>query len=250
MAKRRSLMPREHGAYAQLAAPIVSALLLRMPALAAGLFTVAAVCAFLANEPLLVALGHRGPRLRESDGARARRRLIVLGAVAAVCGGIGLARVGSTTLELAALAMAPVAVLLVLAWRRGQHSLAGEVVAAIALPGACAPIASASGVGAHDALLLWAAWSAGYAASVLAVHRVIARNRRAASVVDGVIAVGLAAAIAVIALVAPRSVWLALPLVAMSMALVARPPGAKHLRAIGVGLVIASATSICIAVAV
>jgi hypothetical protein len=213
------------------------------------LLTVAAVCAFLANEPLLVVLGHRGPRLRENEGARARRRLIVLGAVAAACGGIGLARVSSTTLQLAALAMAPVAVLLVLAWRRGQHSLAGEIVAAITLPGACAPIASASGVGVHDALLLWAAWSAGYVASVLAVHRVIARNRHAASVVDGVIAVGLAGGIAAIVLVAPRSFVLALPLVAMSAALVVRPPGARHLRAIGVGLVIATVASICIAVA-
>lgn len=249
MAKRRSLMPREHGAYAQLAAPMVSALLLRTPTLAAGLFTVAAVCAFLANEPLLVALGHRGPRLRENDGARARRRLAVLGVVALACGGIGLTRVETTTLQLAAVAMVPVAVLLVLAWRRGQHSLAGEVVAAIALPGACAPIASASGVDAQAALLLWAAWSTGYVASVLAVHRVIARNRHAASLVDALIGLGLVGAVVAIAVSAPRSFLLALPLVVMSVALVARPPGAKHLRAVGVALVIASVASIGIAAA-
>ncbi len=245
MAKRRSLWPREHGAYAQLAAPLVAALLLRVPTMAAGLFTVAAVCAFLANEPLLVALGHRGRRLRDSDGARARRRLVVLGAMALLCGGLGLALVETVTLQLAALTMAPVALLLVLAWRRGQHSLSGEVVAAIALPGACAPIASASGVDARSAVLLWAAWSAGYVASVLAVHRVIERNRKAASVVDAATAVGFVVAIAVIVLAAPRGMLLALPLIAISTAVVVRPPGAKHLRAVGVALVIASVVSIC-----
>jgi hypothetical protein len=248
MAKRRSLWPREHGAYAQLAAPIVAALLLRVPTLAAGLLTVAAVCAFLANEPLLVALGHRGQRLRESDGARARRRVVGLAAIAIACGTLGLATAARTTLQVAAIAAAPVAVLLVLAWRRGQHSLAGEVVAAVALPGACAPVASASGVDMRSALVLWLAWSAGYVASVLAVHRVIARNRHAVSAVDVVLAIALVGAMATIALLAP-ALWLAVPLIAISAALVVRPPGAKHLRAVGVALVIGSVASIGVGVA-
>jgi hypothetical protein len=247
MAKRRSLMPREHGAYAQLAAPILAALLLRVPTVPAGLLTVAASCAFLANEPLLVVLGHRGKRLRESDGARAKRRLAVLGTLAIACGTVGLAQAGSATVQLAAIAMAPVAGLLVLAWRRGQHSLAGEVVAASALPGACAPIASASGVGMRTAVLLWLAWSLGYVASVLAVHRVIARNRRPASVVDVLLVVGLAGVIVAIAVVAPRMFVLAMPLVAISTLLVARPPGAKYLRAVGVALVVGSVASISVA---
>ena len=69
-ARRRSLWPREHGAYAQLAAPLLTALVIVRPTVAAALLALAACIAFLANEPLLVVLGHRGKRMREQDGRR------------------------------------------------------------------------------------------------------------------------------------------------------------------------------------
>lgn len=252
MATRRSLWPREHGAYAQLAAPILTALLLRMPTMPAVLLAIAACAAFLANEPLLVVLGHRGPRVRAAEGARARRRLLALGAVALAFAVLGLARADLDTIRMAAIAALPTSVLLFLAWRRAQHSLLGELAAAIALPAASAPIAVASGISSHTASLLWLAWSIGYAASVLAVHRVIARHRRAATWIDRVIVLALGAALAVV-FVAGMEIPLllsALPLVALSGGLVVWPPRANHLRAIGVALVAASAAAIGIAVVV
>lgn len=248
MAGRRSLWPREHGAYAQLAAPIVSALLLRVPTAAAIALTIAACAAFLANEPLLVVLGHRGRKLRETDGARARRRVILLGGVAVAAAAFGLARADLTTLRVAGLVAVPASGLVFLAWRRSQHSLAGELVAAVALPAAAAPIAVASNVAPRTALLLWLAWAAGYAASVLAVHRVIARHRARATSVDRMIAVGIGAALAGICIGGREAPLLlgALPLIAVSELLVLWPPRATYLRAIGVALVGASAAAIAV----
>src|SRR5512137_367547 len=81
-----SLLPREHGAWGQLAMPLLSGLALGRPGAAAILLTLGIVLAFLAHEPLLVVLGHRGKRVRDAAGDRAVRRLAVLGLAAAASG--------------------------------------------------------------------------------------------------------------------------------------------------------------------
>src|SRR6185503_1061213 len=124
MSVSRSLLPREHGAYVQLLAPLATALVARTPTWQAALLAIAAACAFLANEPLLVMLGHRGKRIRSSDGARAQRRLLGLGLVAIATGTIGLAASSLHVLAVAALVAAPGAITIVLAWRRAEKSLA------------------------------------------------------------------------------------------------------------------------------
>lgn len=247
--RRRSLWPREHGAYAQLAAPLVAALLGGSPSWASALFTTAAVAAFLANEPLLVSLGHRGPRIKASDGMRARRRAYLLGVLALATGLLGLGFAARAPQVLAMVAVVPAAGLVVLAWRRAQHSLAGEIVAAFALPAASVPVASASGVETTACLLAWSAWSLGYAATTVGVHRVIARHRAGRQRIDVVLMLAMAWAVTVAVAIATMHLVVAivLPLIAVSAALVARPPRATRLRAIGVALVIASVASAGIA---
>lgn len=251
-ASGRSLWPREHGAYAQLAAPLVAALALRAPGPPAILLAVAACCAFLANEPLLVVLGHRGARMRERAGAVAGRRLAALAIAGGAAAAAGLALAPLDALAIAGVAALPAAGMIALAWTRAEHSLGGELLAAVALPGASAPIAVASGLPWQAAAALWGAWAAGYACSVVAVHRVIARHRRAASAID----LGLAAAVVGITLgsaALARAVSLAaaaVPLAAVSAVLLAVPPRATRLRAIGVALVVASVASAAIAIAV
>jgi hypothetical protein len=251
MPRSRSLLPREHGAYAQLGAPLIAALAMRVPTAAAICLALAATCAFLANEPLLVVLGHRGRRARAVNGPRARRLLAALGFAAAGLGIAGLVLADATTRLFALGAAGPCAALLVLAWRRGQHSLGGEVVAAIALPALAAPVAVASGVAAADALVVWLAWAAGYAAAVVAVHRVIARHRAPRATLDVVLALALAVTVvaAVALAVSVRLVLVALPLVVTAALVIARPPRANRLRAIGVVLVAASVLSIAVALA-
>lgn len=249
---RRSLSPREHGAYAQLGAPLVTALVLRTPTPAALLIAIAACCAFLANEPLLVVLGHRGARVRKSDGRRAMRRLVTLGLGTALATAIGLVLATRETVAIAGIAAMGAAAMVALAWRRAEHSLVGELIATIALPGASAPVAIASGVQWQLAVAVWAAWAVGYACSVVAVHRVLARHKRAASWLDAAVASGLAivtVASCLLAGVIPAA-GVAAPLAVISFGVAVHPPRATRLRAVGVALVIASLVSATISIAV
>src|SRR5205823_6340503 len=68
-----ALLPKEHGAYGQLLFPLITAMAVGRPGVAAWSFAAAAVCAFLAHEPLLLLLGQRGPcarRERQDDAVR------------------------------------------------------------------------------------------------------------------------------------------------------------------------------------
>jgi len=267
---RRSLWPREHGAYAQLAAPLATALVLRAPGLPSILLAIAACCAFLANEPLLVVLGHRGPRLRERSGARARRRLAALGIAGAGAAAVGIALAPAAAIAIAGASALPAAGLIALAWTRAERSIGGELLAAVALPGAAAPVAVASGLPWRQAAVLWGAWAIGYACTVAAVHRVIARHRRPAAAIaspggagarsharrcgepiDHALAVataGVAIAGGALAMTAAMAAA-AVPLAGAAAVLLIAPPRATHLRAIGVGLVIASLASGALAIA-
>jgi hypothetical protein len=242
---RRSLWPREHGAYVQLLAPLGTALIVRAPTAAAALLAVAACAAFLANEPLLVVLGHRGARMRETDGARAKRRLAITAAIALAAGAGGLALATGDARVMAAAAAVPAIAMVALAWTRSEHSLAGELVAAVALPGAAAAVVVASGAAIQTAARLWAAWAVGFACTVIAVHRVIARHRKPATSTDHAIAALLLATAAALTATA----FVGAPLAAAAFVLALRPPSASHLRAIGVALVVASIASGALAVA-
>jgi len=239
--RKRPLWPREHGAYAQLLAPLATALVLVRPTLASGLLASAACAGFLANEPLLVVLGHRGKRLREQQGRDAARRLAVLATVAGAVGAAGLV-LAPNALPVAALVAIPALLTIVLAWRRLERTLAGELGAAVALSGASALVLVASGATQGAALAIWGAWAIGFACTVVAVHRVIARNRAAATWRDTLAIVGLLAVTSASAALLIRGSLLgaATPLALASMILVIRPPRATYLRTIGVALVVAS----------
>ena len=84
----KHLIPREHGAYAELGFPLLSGLLLGSPGAAAGLFVAAAILLFLANEPLVVLLGVRGKRAQQDHAAAARHGLALLGGLG-IAAGIG-----------------------------------------------------------------------------------------------------------------------------------------------------------------
>ncbi len=69
----RSLAPREHGAYGQLFAPLVAALLATRITLPGLAFAVAGTCAFYAHEPWLVIAGQRGQRVEREMLRPAKR---------------------------------------------------------------------------------------------------------------------------------------------------------------------------------
>ncbi|NVB79871.1 MAG: YwiC-like family protein [Kofleriaceae bacterium] len=245
----RSLWPREHGAYAQLGVPLATALVLAKPTPAAILFTAAACLAFLANEPLLVVLGHRGARVRAEAGGRARRRLAVLSVGAALCGATALLLAPRAALVACAVLAVPVAALVAIAWRRAEHSLWGELVAALALPGASVPVTAASGVPLAVGVELWLAWSLGYAASVVAVHDVIdnRRGRTRLAIVHAIALAVLAVAVTAVAFAARPLAAVSVPLAASAAIIAIVSPSPRKLRALGVVLVVASIASAILA---
>jgi hypothetical protein len=231
--------------------PVVAALAIAVPSGPAVLLALAAVLAFLANGPLVVLLGQRGTRRRDELHGAALRWLAITALGAALAGAAGLVLAPPQVLAVAGLAALPAAVLIGLVWRRhAMHSLAGELVAAVALPGASAPIAVAAGVAWPVALELWLAWSIGYAASVIAVHHVLARRRGPTPLDAARIAVLAILALAAIVLAFTRPAFaIAVPLAVVSTGIAIRAPSPRRLRAIGVGLVVASTVSGALAVA-
>jgi hypothetical protein len=138
-----------------------------------------------------------------------------------------------------------VGAVLALAWRRREHTLLGELVAAVALTGASAPVLVASGAAPASALVHWAGWALGFGASVVAIHRVIARHKRPVSSIDVAIAVALVAAAAVCIATAPRSPssLIAAPLVSIAALLAIAPPSASRMRAVGIAIAVIAAAS-------
>ncbi len=245
----RSLWPREHGAYIQLLLPLVTALLVTQPGPAAILLAFGAGLAFLASEPLRVLLGDRGPRMQELAGRRARWRLVALGTSATIAGGLGLALGPRSSLWTSLLAAPPIGFLVIAARRRTLDTLGGELVAAVALCGAAAPVAVAGGMAVGAAIAMWCAWSLAYMATVIAVHHVIACHRCAKPPGHarrwGVL-VGVALGTLI---VFDSTTWFAAPLVGVALAVITLTPAATRLRTIGFTFLAGSAVSAVCAIA-
>ena len=171
----KHLLPREHGAYAELGFPLLSGLLLGSPGAASVLFVAAAVLLFLANEPLVVLLGVRGKRAREEHAAGARRSLALLGGRGA---GAGIAALWLAPAPARGLALVPAVLALGLVpvvLSRNLKTLPGEVVAGAAFSAMHLPVAAAGEVAGPA---LWGPpvlWFAVTVSATLAVHAIKSR---------------------------------------------------------------------------
>jgi hypothetical protein len=179
--KPRSLLPKEHGVYAEAGFPIVTGLVMSRIHPAAVLFGVAVIAAFLAHEPLLVVLGHRGQRVQHDHGQRATRRAILLGAMAVLSGVIAI---GLAPQEASLWLFIPVVlgVLMVPRILGGtMKTLVGELVAGLALTAMVLPIGLSGGVVplplAVSAAVVWALT---FTISNLAVRAIIRPHLRRA----------------------------------------------------------------------
>lgn len=246
----RSLAPREHGAYGQLGLPLVAALAMGRPSVAAVCLTAAAVTAFFAHEPVLVVTGQRGKRALREDGARARKRLLVLGAATAITGVGGLLMAPSAARLAAAAPLALGVVLAPLVARGEEKTASGELLAAATCAAAAIPVAIAAGVTSTLAWSAWAAWCLAFGASTLAVRGVIAHARAAIAwprrLTAPVAFCALAGALAAAGLVHPVAIIGAAPMLALAVGLAARPPSPRSLKRVGWMLV---ASSVALAVA-
>lgn len=246
----RSLMPREHGAYGQLALPMLSALAVGAPTWASLALAVGFVAGFLAHEPLLVTLGQRGGRAKREHGARATRRGITLAALSAlgvVLGAVlGGPEVRGALLLPAVLGLALTPFVLT----RRERSLSGELLAAAALSATALPLARAGGASPTVAAVVVAVWTVGFAVATVVIRGVIAASRGDASA-----RLPLRAAFPAMTLVAGASIGAAspgvgaftlavAPICLLSLALALRPPHVRQIRAVGWANVAASVVSL------
>jgi len=240
----RSLLPQEHGAWGQLAMPLITGLALAPTTVPAALLAAATVLAFLAHEPWLVAIGHRGERARSADGPRALRLLLGLAAAAAVAGATGL-WLAPPAARLAALVpgtLAAAVVLLVLLER--ERSLLGELTVATALAGAGGVVALASGAPLATAAAPFAAWTIAFGGSAFAVQTILVRARsrgerdvgrlHALAVAAWTVSGSAAALASGLGGIVPLAV---LPTALLSLAVCLLPVPATRLRQVGWALV-------------
>ncbi len=252
---RRSMFPREHGAWGQLALPLATALAIGRPTAAALLLTAAAVLAFVSHEPALVLLGQRGRRVLDEERGRARRWLLSTGALAAAAGVAGV--VLAPTIARAALA-APAGLAAAVAWlavRRLEQTIAGEIVVAAALASTGLAVALAGGAAPIDAAAAALAWIVAFSAATLAVQVILVRVRSKGERDPGrlhaaVAALLVVAAAALSAAGLPRTLALAvLPTPLLSIAVCLGLVSPRRLRGLGWAMVGSSTLTLAILVA-
>ena len=246
-----SLWPKEHGAYGQLAFPLVTGFAVAGLSVG-GVLTAAAVLAgFIAHEPAAVLLGLRGPRARRE----LRRPATVLLTACSVTGGIaGIGAVWAmdSSVQMSMAAPAVPALLLVIAMLRNQEkSWWGETAAAVAFSAAAVPVTMAAGGSLQAALTVAIPFALLFVTSTLAVRVVVLRVRgggdpQAAAATRLAAIVLTAAGAAVLALVSIAGFLSSSVLMAAAPGLLTagtialRPPSPKGLRRLGWTLVAVS----------
>jgi hypothetical protein len=181
VAAHTTLLPREHGAYAELAFPLATGLAAGGPTLAGVAFSLAAVALFLAHEPAAVMLGRRGARLQQQLGGAARVRLWWLTAIGLGAAALGLV-LGSADTRLAALVPAGFAVLLVPAMVRGEvKTLGAEILVVAHFSTTLMPLAVEGGAGWDFAWAASTVWFVSYTLGTVAVHALKASHKQTAA---------------------------------------------------------------------
>ena len=140
------MVPREHGAYAELLFPMVTVFLGGLPTGSTWLLAIGAIGCFLANEPLLVLVGQRGTRMKREESGQAQRALLVFALVAAGAGLTGIA-FAPRPAQLAVLL--PVVLgggLIMMAMQGLERSMFGEGLAATALSSIAVPLGLSAGL--------------------------------------------------------------------------------------------------------
>jgi YwiC-like protein len=241
------LIPKEHGAYGQLACPALTALAAGRVTTGALAVAIAAFLTFLAHEALLVLLGQRGRRAAREQRRPAWRALIVFGGSAALIGigAVAWMTPGSQPALLVPLALAGVLAALVAA--RAERTTAGECLAALTLSSVSIPIGMAAGLTADAAWAIALVFAAAFTSATISVRAIISpiaraggpSRRAAALVIAGSIA--LLIALGARGLIAPGAAPALVPVSAVAGALILRPPPVARLRTVGWTLVAASA---------
>jgi hypothetical protein len=171
------MFPKEHGAYGQLAFPLVTSFALAgvtTPALLLGLTLVAG---FLAHEPLLVLLGGRGRRAQRQNGLRAIAWLALTGATTSAAAIAALWMVPATIRWSFAIPVLPMSLLTMALLGKQEKSALGETAAAMTFSFAAIPVCLAAGAPSSTATSVGVVFAAIFVTGTLAVRLVVLRAR-------------------------------------------------------------------------
>ena len=174
---QRKMVPREHGAYAELLFPIATVLLGGSPTTTTWLFAIAAIAAFLANEPLLVLFGQRGTRMQREESDRAKRALLVFALVAIGAGVAGLL-ITTRPVQYSVIGPLLLGVLLVMLAIQGlERTMFGEALAAATLSSIAIPLGLSAGLSLGVSLAIAAIWALTSLMGTAVVRLTVARTK-------------------------------------------------------------------------
>lgn len=255
-----SLLPKEHGAYGQLAFPLLTAFAVGGVSRAGLAIAVTTLAGFLAHEPATILLGFRGARARREHGADATHWLTACVVAGLVAGATAIALMPAEARWSLGLVLVP-ATLLAFAWMRGREkSWYSELAAALAFSGVAVPVCLAAEAPLSTAFTAAIPFALLFISGTLAVRVVILRvrsggdpramqkTRRWAFVVT-VVAIVLLGTTARADLIPPTILFAAAPGLAVSALVAAFPPAPARLRTLGWALVASSVLTCGIIVA-
>lgn len=254
------MLPREHGAYGQLAFPLATALVVAGVTSPSVLIALSAVAGFLAHEPLLVVLGRRGARARRDHGSRAVIWLLTTATIAVAAGGVALWLAPASSRWSFLVPLLPTALLAAAVASNREKTAAGEITAAIAFSSVAVPVCLAAGTALSTALSIAIAFASLFAGSTLGVRIVILKvrgggdprqvrtARRLLFILMVCVSVGLV--MAALSAVLPWTTLLAIsPGLLVASALALRPPAPTRLRTVGWTLISTSTAAALILIA-
>ncbi|HEX2444862.1 MAG TPA: YwiC-like family protein [Vicinamibacterales bacterium] len=242
------LVPKEHGAYGQLALPLLTSFAVAGVTTAAVLTAVAVVGGFLAHEPLLVMLGRRGGRVKRENGARAALWLAVTVTMTAVAGLAALSMMPQPVRRSLMLPLVPAVVLAATISGNREKTAAAEIAVALVFSFVAVPICLAAGGAVRIALGVATVFAVIFVAGTLAVRSLVlgargggnpqaARATRVAVVLLTTTAGASLTTAAANAVLPWTTVLAAAPGVVVASWLAVFPPTATRLRTVGWALV-------------
>ncbi len=238
-AGRPILYPKEHGAYAMLAIPLIAAMLTTGFTVNGIFIAVATITGFLAHEPLLILCGHRGNHARRV-APQATTHLIILSVLTCFFGlaALLMGTVSSRWVLIVCFSFAATSYAMSVAgWHRrtGVH-LWG--ILGLSMP--CVPILMAGDASLPHALTFWAVWLVGFAATTLGVRGMMSNQKHKSRRLHILMLSGLTLLIAMGAMNNTTWTLVTLPMVAYSWYLLIAPPPLKKIRQSGWMMVIAA----------
>lgn len=243
------LIPREHGAYGQLAFPLATALALGRPTPGSVALAAAGVAAFLGHESLLIVLGQRGTRAAREQRAEALRTLGWLGTIAVGTGVTALILLNPLARWALALPAVIALQLAIAVFSGRERTYTGEILAAATLSAVAVPVAIGGGATMRAAFTVFAVFVASFLVATTAVHAIIVRGghptgaRRMVSAAVTLVAIAVLLLLARAGFVYSIAAWAAVPVSLLALYLVINPPSPRQLRVVGWTLVAATATT-------